>query len=331
MDNNKQKSIFHILVSLPHSIGGRLTMSSLLDGLRQNNHKVTVFDELYQSQQDFANLISNNEFDFIAGYDFSALKLKIDNKLNIPCINYFSDVIESAAAGNEHLKYKKYLNQHDSFTFYWDKELCQKAKKEIKNIFYMPHFVNTEVYKPSNKPPQTDIMFAGRLDTDYRLNFWLGLIKSFPEKTFAWFAIQKHFEDALSRLNKHDQSLLQNVYKGFIDNEFEMAAAINNSKIVFNMTSQGKSSFNYRTFQAMSCSKLMLCDYRKEAKTLFNGSEIVFYEDINDAKNKIAYYLANKSEYEKIVKNARTVILKNHDAKNSTANIISITREVMNI
>ena len=35
-----------ILGILPHSIGGRLTTSSILDGFKQNGFKVVLFDEL---------------------------------------------------------------------------------------------------------------------------------------------------------------------------------------------------------------------------------------------------------------------------------------------
>lgn len=302
----------------------------MLDGFSQNALKISSFDELFQPKHAFTELISKNKFDFIVGYDFAGLKLKIDNKLKIPCINYFSDVIDSPAAGEGYKTYRKYLNLPDSFTFYWDKELFLKEKKETNNIFYMPHFVNTELYKPTQKTPKIDVMFAGRLDTNLRLNNWMKIIKSFPEKKFTWFAIEKHFKDALYRLNQSDKEVLNQVYAGFIDNETQMAEAINNSKIIFNMTAQGESSFNYRTFQAMSCEKLMLCDYRKEASTLFKNNEIAFYENINDALKKIEFYLTNSFEYKKITTNARKTILKNHDAKKCTAKILEVVKNCQN-
>lgn len=327
--SKKQNSSTHILISLPHSIAGRLIMSSMRDGFIQNGYIVSMFDEIYQPKEHFDTLISNNKFDFIAGYDFAGLKLKIDNNLQIPCINYFSDIIEAPTSGEGYKEYKKYLNRSDSYTFYWDKELYEIAKQEIKNIFYMPHFVNTELYKPTTQTPQIDIMFAGRLDTDFRLKTWLELVKAFPDKTCAWFAIERHLKDALSRLDEKDGKLLESIYSGFIDNEPDMALALNNSKIVFNMNAQGNSSFNYRTIQAMSCARLMLCDYRNEAPVLFNNNEIIFYNNIQDAKDKIDFYLANKKAYNEIVQNARKTILKNHDAKKCTKEIISTIQNIL--
>ena len=171
-----------ILGILPHSIGGRLTISSLFDGFIQNNHDVEIFDEL--KQNDFLEFIKNKNFDFISGYDFSAIKLKADNKINLPSINYFSDEIESKASGvgDKWNDYLQYLNQNDNYIFFWDRELIKKYN--IKNMFYMPHFVNTDIYKPLNLKKEYDVMFAGRLDTDYRLNFFVELIQSFPNFNF---------------------------------------------------------------------------------------------------------------------------------------------------
>ncbi len=319
-----------ILAILPHSIGGRLTMSSIIDGFLANDFDVSTFDELFQKKQEFFNLIHSKKFDYIMGYDFSGLKLKVDNALPFPCINYFSDVIELPSSGEGYKEYKKYLKNSDVFTFYWDKELYNTAKSEIKNIFYMPHFVNTELYSPALKIPEFDVMFAGRLDSDFRLNFWLNLIKLLPQKKFAWYAIEKHFKDAISRLDHRDGQLLRSIYMGFIDNEKTMAKAINNSKIIFNMTSQGISSFNYRTIQTMSCKKLMLCDYRKEATELFKNNELVFYKDLDDAINKIEFYLSNPKEYEEITHKARKTIIKNHDAQNCTKKMIELIQKCNN-
>ena len=79
-----------ILAILPVSIGGRLTTSSMIDGFRQNGCEVVVFDELFDKN---LQEVLKGEYDFIAGYDFSGLKIKVDNGLKIPSINYFSDDI----------------------------------------------------------------------------------------------------------------------------------------------------------------------------------------------------------------------------------------------
>ena len=75
-----------ILAILPVSIGGRLTMNSIIEGFRQNDCVVSVFDELFDKN---IKSVLKNSFDMIVGYDFSGLKIKVDNNLIIPSINYF--------------------------------------------------------------------------------------------------------------------------------------------------------------------------------------------------------------------------------------------------
>ena len=176
----------------------------------------------------------------------------------------------------------------------------------------MPHFVNCEIYK-SFKKPTIDISFMGRFDTDLRLNMWLELNKRLPELKFRWYAIKRHFEDALLRCkDDNERKIIENTYSGFIDNESDMADKINDTKIVYNINAQGISSLNYRTFQVMACKRLIISDYRKELD-LFNGI-IPVYKDIDDLAQKIKFYLKNNDEYEKITSKSREMILNGHNS-----------------
>lgn len=324
MQNTTSKKL-NILAILPHSIGGRLTTSSIIDGLIDNEFNVSVFDELTDTELIFKSLIKK-DFDYIIGYNFSALQLANKHNLNCKVINYFSDEIDKPQAGKGYEDYKKLLNQKKCFTFYWDKSLCEKIKSEINTIFYLPHFVSTKTYTQTNSKPIYDVMFAGRLDTDYRLNLWVNLVKSMPNTKFAWHAIEKHYKDALSRLSEKDQEILTKTYQGFIDTEEKMAKAINNAKIVINMHSQGESSLNYRTFQVMACQKLLISDYRAEITSLFNDNGLIIYKNIEDLKLKINHYLYNEIDYNEVIKNARARICEKHNAKLCVKKMIEFTQ-----
>ncbi len=307
----------NILGILPESIGGRLTISSIFDGFVQNNCRVVIFDKLFDKPEKFSEIVKQENFDYIAGYDFAGLKYKIDYNLDTKSINYFSDVIEDNHSGAYWKDYYKYLYEKDNYTFYWDEMLYEKKKAEIKNLFYMPHFVNTEIYHNFNNNPEFDIMFAGRLDSDFRLNSVIDLMKHFKDKKFAWFAIEKHFLDALSRLaDEEEKNILKKNYQGFIDSEEKMAKAINNTKIVFNFNAQGLSSLNYRTIQTLTCERLLISDDRLEARKLFKENEsIVIFKSMDELKDKIQFYLNNENEYKIITKNARELIVNNHSSK----------------
>ncbi len=295
-----------ILAILPISIGGRLTTSSIIDGLRQNGCVVTVFDEIFDNNLED---VIKNKYDAILGYDYSGLKIKIDNGLKIPSINYFSDDIRSKTSGPEWEKYLPYLEEDDNYTFYWDRELTQY--ETFKNIHYLPHFVNFDIYNDTGVEPKFDLMFAGRLDTDFRLSFFEDLLTKLPHLNIAWYAIEKHYQDARNRA-KHPE-LIDAVYQGFIDNEPDMARAVNNSKIVFTMNSQGISSLNYRTFQTVACKRLLISDYREEL-SLFEGF-MPYYEDFSDLVFKIEGYLEDKDAYKKVTEECYKIASQNHNSK----------------
>ena len=306
-----------ILAILPVSIGGRLTMNSIIEGFRQNDCVVSVFDELFDKN---IKSVLKNSFDMIVGYDFSGLKIKVDNNLIIPSINYFSDDIRSNTSGPEWEKYLPYLENDDVYTFYWDRVLT--SYENFKNIHYLPHFVSFDIYKDLNTTPEFDVMFAGRLDTEYRLSFFEELILKLPNLKIAWYAINRHFEDAKKR-SKYPE-LIELCYQGFIDNEKDMAKAINNSKIVFNMNSQGISSLNYRTFQTVACKRLLISDYREEL-ALFEGN-MPFYEDFSDLIFKIENYLEDQEAYKTVTENCYEIAKQSHNSKNSVRYMLKVVQ-----
>lgn len=305
-----------VLAILPVSIGGRLTTNSIIDGYKQNGCDVIVFDELFD--KNLKKVLNENTFHQIVGYDFSPLKLKVDNGLKVPCVCYFSDDIRSKTSGSEWKKYLEYLDDKDNYIFYWDKVLT--SYENLKNINYLPHFVNFDIYKDFGTKPEFDIMFAGRLDTDFRLSFFEELVLKLPELKIAWFAINRHYQDARKR-SKYPE-IIDLCYQGFIDNETDMAKAINNSKIVFNMNSQGISSLNYRTFQTVACKRLLISDYREEL-ALFEGN-MPFYEDFSDLIFKIECYLEDKEAYSRVVDECYKIAKQSHNSKDCVRYILKV-------
>lgn len=276
-----------ILGILPISIGGRLTTSSILDGFRQLGHTVIVYDEL---KDDYS---LNDSYDLIVGYDFSPVKLKRDYNLSMKCVAYFSDEIRNRTSGPHWKELLEDLERDDVYTFYWDRELVKQ--ENFKNLFYLPHFVNTEIYKNKDIPIESDVMFAGRLDTDYRLNMIVDLVENLGV-SFKWYAIERHYQDALKRVK--NKQTIEKIYSGFIDNEQDMADAINKSKIVINMNSQGVSSLNYRTMQTVACKRMLISDKRQELDLFDN--KIPTYENKEVLKEKILFYLHNEQEYSRV-------------------------------
>ena len=314
MGKRKRKKILAIL---PESIGGRLTMSSIIAGFEQNDCNVTVYDELFDKNLE---KVLKKQYDYIAGYDFSGLKIKVDNHLDLPSINYFSDDIRSNTSGKYWEEYLPYLNDDGNYTLYWDRQLTEY--ESIKNICYLPHFVNFEVYKDLRVKPEFDIMFAGRLDTNYRLSMFEELVMKMPDLKVAWYAIDRHYKDARERAQYPE--ILDLCYMGFIDNEPDMARAINNTKIVFNMHSQGITSLNYRTFQTVACKRLMISDYRDEL-ALFDGY-MPYYEDMTDLLFKVENYLDDEVAYKTVTKNCYRIAKQSHNSQDCVRYMLSMLK-----
>lgn len=298
-----------ILGILPISIGGRLTTSSILDGFRQLGHTVVVYDELKD------NYSLENNYDLIVGYDFSPVKLKRDNNLSMKCVAYFSDEIRNRTSGPHWKELLEDLERDDVYTFYWDRELVKQ--ENFKNLFYLPHFVNTEIYKNKDIPIESDVMFAGRLDTDYRLNMIVDLVENLGV-SFKWYAIERHYQDALKRVK--NKQTIEKIYSGFIDNEQDMAKAINKTKIVINMNSQGVSSLNYRTMQTLACKRLLISDERKELDLFDN--KIPIYKNSEDLKEKILFYLHNEQEYSRVTEYCEKICREKYSSRQGVKYIL---------
>lgn len=294
----------NILAILPHSIGGRLTTSSIIDGFLALGFKVSIFDEL--SSHNFLETFNSKKFSYLLGYDYSPLNLKVENNLNIKTINYFSDVLYDPHSGNNWENLYSYLKNKDNISFYWDEELT--IVENNSQIQYLPHFVNTEIYKNLNLKPEFDIMFMGRLDTDFRLNTFLKILKN--NKKVSYYGIEKHYKNALSRIENPDKHLLEGAYQGFIDNEIDMAIAINKTKIVVNFNEQGKTSLNYRTFQTAACEKLLLSDFRKDGVKFFEEN-FTYYNNVDDLIKKINFHLENIDVTRKKATKLRKIIEEN--------------------
>lgn len=298
-----------ILGILPISIGGRLTTSSILDGFRQLGHTVIVYDEL---KDDYS---LNDSYDLIVGYDFSPVKLKRDYNLSMKCVAYFSDEIRNRTSGPHWKELLEDLERDDVYTFYWDRELVKQ--ENFKNLFYLPHFVNTEIYKNKDIPIESDVMFAGRLDTDYRLDMITSLAEALGV-SFKWYAIERHYQDALKRVK--NKQTIEKIYSGFIDNEQDMAKAINKTKIVVNMNSQGVSSLNYRTMQTLACKRLLISDERKELDLFDN--KIPIYKNSEDLKEKILFYLHNEQEYSRVTEYCEKICREKYSSRQGVKYIL---------
>lgn len=305
-----------LLFLLPVNIAGRLIIKNLLEGFKENGVQLETIDLLDKNSIKTIRFLNKDDFSFVVSYDYSAVKFKREYNFDIPTINYFSDKIESETSRKCWKNYYEEIKKPENIVFYWDESLVNDAKKEIENLYYLPLFVNTNIYKDLNLKKKYDIMFAGKLYFEERAHSILNLMYRFPYLDFTIFSHPEHFEKSIQDLNNCDQIVLKKAYKGFIADEYQMVQEINKSKIILNFTSQGKESLNYRIYEVLACETFLLTDYKKEMETLFSpGNDIVYYNNDDDLISKVEDYLNNTNFYEPIIKAGRQVVEKKYSHK----------------
>lgn len=309
---------------LPESIGGRLTMNSLFIGFQKNGYAVKILDILDSSFESSLKEINLSEYHYIFSYDYTGIVINNKYNLNMPVISYFSDSIQSTLSGKSWNKHFLELKKKTNYTFCWDYYETNHLKKELQNLYYLPHSVDTDIYRQLNLDKQFDIMFAGRLSFPGRIDKIISIYENFSDVKFALFCFPDHFQKTLKSIDFKYQTFFKQSYKGFIDNEIDMAKAINQSKIVLNFTSQGKTNLNYRTFQTLACETYLLTDYRKELESLFEiEQEVTCYTNNKQFLYLLHRLLNHPGDYTYKLKNARKKIETYYNSKHAAENIVN--------
>lgn len=200
-----------------------------------------------------------------------------------------------------------FLNANYDFLFFKDTYIVNALKPFISgSVFYMPECFNdlkmhsTEYEKLKY---QCDLSTAGGLHS-YRVAFFNQLteldlnIKLWGPKNSNWIK--------LGKLTKYYQG--EPVY-----NE-EKYAAFKEAKIVINNLHYTEiDCVNVRTFEIAGAGGFQLIDYRRGLNELFEiGNEIVSFNNIDELKELIIYFLEHDDERELIANKAKTKALKCH-------------------
>jgi len=175
-------------------------------------------------------------------------------------------------------------------------ELCDKLKPDI-------HLNSTECYVPY-------------FNRNSRFSYWFP--NAYPSDLITPINIEKKYDIGFCGSILHDRAyILTNVlgeFKPKIDNFVignEMVKAINSYKIHFNKNISN--DINYRTFETLGCKTFLLTNYTPGLEKLFDiGRDLVTYENFDDLKDKVKYYLKNDSERETIASNGYNTVIKKH-------------------
>lgn len=116
------------------------------------------------------------------------------------------------------------------------------------------------------------------------------------------------------------------LYSRFTDHAVwgkELVKVYNASKIVLNIHSPQPVPI-MRDFEAPGCGAFFLTDYAKSLESMFKpGEEIVCYENIEDLRNKVKFFLSHSQERERIAENAQKRAHRDHSYARRMEELIS--------
>jgi len=206
-----------------------------------------------------------------------------------------SNLITASWMADDPFAYPNIRNSLMSYDFYF---ICDtghlKVLKDsgVKNAIYLPLYTVREVFNKmelsiqDKKKYEADIVFAG-----------------------TWHSAR---EEVLGQLLEYDLKIYGNgwransrIPKGYLEPEVnfhELNKIYNSCKIVLNIHDpQSINGPNFRTFEAMGASAFLLVERKKDISSMFvEGEELDFYEDVNELKYKIDYYLGRENERKRI-------------------------------
>ncbi|MBI5409985.1 MAG: glycosyltransferase [Nitrospirae bacterium] len=210
--------------------------------------------------------------------------------------------------------WRKIARSYDYFFTIQKGDFFEELKKEgVKNYHYLPLAASHDEHRENKLNEEekehygSDVSFVGAGYYNRR-HFFRGLLDlDFKIWGNGW---------------PQDQGYAKYIQRGGQRIETEETVKIfNASEININLHSstyhKGINPFgdfvNPRTFEIASCGAFQLTDRRKELEELFDlGEEIVVFEDLEDLRLKISYYLEHSEERKTIAEKARQRVLKEH-------------------
>ncbi len=183
----------------------------------------------------------------------------------------------------------------------------------VKNYHYLPLAASPDVHERVEMPDAeidyygSDISFVGAGYYNRR-----HLFKGLLDHDFRIWGTNWDMSSPLARCVQRSGER--------VDTD-EIVKIFNASKININLHSStyhnGINPFgdfvNPRTFEIASCGAFQLVDNRSALADLFEiGDEIIVFKDLEDLKQKIAYYLDNPAERERTAERAKQRVLREH-------------------
>ena len=306
---------------------------SLMENVESIDY-LPIDEIIFQKEKNFLNekilsCATNNRYDLFFSFIFkdeiyeSTLKY-LEKELSIPTFGWMAD---------DHWRFEiftKYIANNYTYIITTDKNSLPKYKKNnLHNVIFSQWACNHHHYKPYKTNRINKISFIGMYygsrgrDIDY-LKKKLGDISCWGHGWESGKIDEKKkieiYSQSLINLNfskSSNQKNLKNFIKIFLKKNTNKNIQINGIKEIIdnskNFFKNNSNQIKARVFEVIGCNTFLLsenCDYINEYFEI--DKEIILFNDLKEAEEKIQYYLKNKRKLNKIAKAGYDRVLKEH-------------------
>lgn len=301
-----------ILLLSPNQIQNRNWTHQLFRNEIGNHHDVTYYGDGYPNyipNKPISEIIKNKNFDIILTYGLKYTEpfIGIGEVTNIPKVHIAVDYCKDASSGTferNHImfnrdKYDLYFGVVGMVVRYLQlNEVCSKA-------YLLPFSIDTNIYKNLHLNKIYDVFSVFTINE-----------KTYPNRKLLLKFLEKN------KINTFSKKVIHNEYIN----------AINKSRICLTSNNKFKSlSIKYTEY--LSCGSFMMSDKPEDFDELgyVDGKHLVIYNDFNDLKSKINFYIKNESIRENIAKNGMEFVRQNHNNTIRVKQFTKIIKQQFNI
>lgn len=236
------------------------------------------------------------DLNILVDYGEDGLAIPLDWELPHPSVYWVSDTHIDKAG------YEYRLNRAKQFDTVF---CCQRRAVSdfkaagIKNVHWLPHAAEPDLYKPVAIMEKFDWGFIGHLNGAKRIELLDRMLKEFPKAYIGW---------------------RQSAFPGY--NVFEDAnLKYNQFKVIPNQTIGDDISM--RIFEVLSAKRLLLVNDIPSLPDLFDyGNHLVVYQDLDDAVAKMRHYIEAETERKLIALNGYYEVVSKHTYKHRALEIL---------
>lgn len=302
-----------LLILLPDSTAGKYIMEGFAKGFARNSESNKLRVETKTMNEIIAEGLENFNHDIILGYEYSFFENEKYKKI-IEKSGFKNFAFYFAHEPKQNKKLYEEIKKLNPEIFIWDKSFL----KEFNKSHYLPLAASPRKYYTEFSGFKHTITFAGDPSSETCQKILTELIKVFKNK-ISIFSDKKDFTRSVNEikaknlLDKDELEVYSKSWKGFLESQEDLAKVYNSSKINLNITTQGKSSINYRVFEILASGGFLITDEREDLKEYFDVSKhLETYSNIEDLIDKIIFYLKNLNIAQKIAQLGKFEVAKKH-------------------